>query len=492
MSERSGRGEAEKCASPRKIDSCKKAGSMNREIDFTRGGIAGKLALFSIPLIASELLQNLYNSVDALVAGNLLDQSALAAVTVCGVIAETIISFFNGMSLGSNVVIAQKKGEGSQKNTAAVIREAFFFGILFGAILSVLGVLLAPQLLRLSGAQADYYEDALMYLRIYLAGIVFTAVYNNSSGILRAMGRPDIPMVILLLACVMNLLLDLLFVWALSLGIAGVGLATVIAQAFSAFLSYCAIDRISSLRHSIRESFTARGMLTVLEALKIGVTAGLQNAIIGFSNLFVMRYMNMFPSEAVAGIGIAQRLDKFIVLPAKSFGLTVTTYISQNRGAGEYRRIKKGVPVCMVMAVGVTLLLSVIAGLFAEQCVMWFSRDEQVTSAGAAMLRIYVPLFWTMAVKDVLVGVMRGCGRNLWPTLISLFGMVVVRQAFLSISMHNGPVIEAVYYCFPLTWAVTMLLLILYYYAGFKRSLLAEPGSAVAETMTSCLKKEER
>lgn len=186
---------------------------------------------FSIPLILGELLQNLYNSVDALVAGNLVDQNALAAVTVCGVIANLVVNFFNAMSIGSNVVVAKANGSGERERLCHTIRVTFSFGVVLGVLLSLFGILLSPQLLRLAGAQESYLRDALIYLRIYLAGLMFTVIYNNAAGILRALGRADIPFRILVVSCGMNIALDLLFVSVFDMGIAGVGVATVLSQA---------------------------------------------------------------------------------------------------------------------------------------------------------------------------------------------------------------------------------------------------------------------
>ena len=188
------------------------------------------IVLFSIPLITGELLQNLYNSVDALVVGNFVDQYALAAVTVCGVIANMVVNFFNGMSVGANIVVAKASGSGDQTRLRLAVRSAFSFGVVLGVLLSVLGILAVPQLLRFAGAQEEYFDAAQVYLCIYLAGLMFTVIYNNAAGILRALGRADIPFRILVISCGMNIILDLLLTGILCMGIAGVSLATVILE----------------------------------------------------------------------------------------------------------------------------------------------------------------------------------------------------------------------------------------------------------------------
>ena len=211
--------------------------------------------------------------------------------------------------------------------------------------------------------------------------------------------------------------------------------------------------------------------LNYLLILRIGMAAGVQSALISFSNIFVVRYMNWFSADAVAGIGIAQRLDRFVILPAKSFGITMTTFLGQNLGAGKYRRIETGEKHCAAVAVGVTLGLSAIIYAFTEQCVALFSPDAGVIASGVAMMRILAPTFWIMALREVLLGILRGCGHNLWPTVLSLVGMVGVRQVFLAVTMHIDRAVENIYYCYPVAWAATLLLVAIYYFAVRKTLL---------------------
>lgn len=436
---------------------------MKRAIDFTKGNIVQAIVLFSIPLIMGELLQNLYNSIDALVVGNMVDQHALAAVTVCGVIANMVVNFFNGMSVGSNIVVSKAAGNGEKERLYCTIRVTFSFGVVFGVILSVLGIIFSPQLLQFAGEKSSYFTSALIYLRIYLAGVMFTVIYNNAAGILRALGRSNIPFQILLISCLTNIVLDILFVGVFQWGIAGVGIATVISQALSAIIAYSVINRqIQGNCFDLREMYCEGGTI-IAETMSIGIAAGVQSALIGFSNIFVVRYMNYFSAEAVAGIGIAQRLDRFVILPAKSFGITMTTFIGQNLGAGQYQRIIIGKKHCAMVALGVTVGLSMIIYIFTEQCVALFSPETEVIAVGVAMMRVFAPMFWIMALREVLLGTLRGCGKNLWPTILSLIGMVGVRQLFLAITMHYNPAIENIYYCYPIAWAATLLMLVIYY-----------------------------
>lgn len=444
---------------------------MKQRIDFTQGNMLRSIVLFSIPLITGELLQNLYNSVDALVVGNFVDQYALAAVTVCGVIANMVVNFFNGMSVGANIVVAKASGSGDRARMQLAVRAAFSFGVVLGVVLSVLGILTVPQLLRFAGTQEDYFDAAQVYLRIYLAGLMFTVIYNNAAGILRALGRADIPFRILLVSCGMNIALDLLLTGVLRMGIAGVGLATVISQGTSAVLIYRAINRCIQGNCFDLAEMLHRGKGVVAEVLGVGAAAGIQSALIGFSNIFVTRYMNWFSAETVAGIGVAQRLDRFVILPAKSFGITMTTCVGQNLGAGHYERIRKGERSCIAVALGITLALSGIVYFFAPQCVALFNAEPEVVAVGVAMMHVLAPMFWIMALREVLLGVLRGCGHSVGPTILSLTGMVGVRQVFLAFTMRKSAAVEYIYYCYPVAWAATLLLLAIYYLIVRKRLL---------------------
>lgn len=339
-----------------------------------------------------KLLQNLYNSVDALVVGNLVDHHTLATVTVCGMIANMVVNFFTGMSVGSNIVVAKATGCGEQTQLHLVIQSTFSFGVVLGVVLSLLGVAFAPQPLYLACAQDSYFNDSLIYLRIYLAGLMFTVIYNNAAGILRALGRSDIPFRILLLSCGANIVLDALFVGVFRWNIAGVGIATVISQAISTVMAYRSFNwQIQKRCFALHEMHT-QGNRIIDETMRIGIAAGIQSALISFY-IFVVHYMSWFSADAVDGIGITQRLDRFVLLPVRSFDITMTTFIGQNLGNGQYQRIKLGELHCAFVALGVTLGLTGIIYVFTEQCVALVSLEPAVIAAGVAMMRILAPLF---------------------------------------------------------------------------------------------------
>lgn len=442
---------------------------MRGQVDFTKDSIVKSLIIFSAPIIFGELLQNFYNSVDALVVGNFIGDAALAAVGVCGQIATLFVNFFNGMSVGSSVVVAQRFGKNNAVAIERAICDAFTFATLLGVVLSVAGIFGTPLLLKFAGTLPDYYAEAETYLRIYLAGLMFTVVYNSGAGILRALGDSRTPFRILIIACIGNIIADFLLVAVFSMGIAGAGLATVLSQSYSTVAVYCAIRKKTGKRCLNVDELICLGSGTVKEILSIGISAGLQSALIALSNIFVIRFLNHFDTVAVAGVGIAQRLDKFIVLPVKSFGITMTTYVSQNRGAEKYERIRNGKNKCILISLVTTAVISLFVYIFAEECVSLFNNNPKVIAIGVSMMQVFIPLLSAVTIREILLGILRGYGKTTLPMILSLIGMVGCRQVFLAISMSRNPIIENIYYCYPVAWLATIILLSGYYFAVKKK-----------------------
>lgn len=437
---------------------------MVRQIDFTKGNIASQLILFSVPLILGELLQNLYNSADAVVVGNLISDAALGAVSVCATLVNLVVSFFNGMSVGATSVVARAVGRNNREYLQQTIQSTFTFSAVLGIILSCFGVLSADFLISLSAVDARIYDEATIYLRIYLAGTLFTILYNNGAGILRAIGNTRTPFLILAISGILNILLDILFVAVFRAGVAGVAYATVISQFLSAATVYWQINyqcRIQCL--ALRTTFS-HGRSIILDVIRIGIPSGVQGALISFSNLFIWRYVNPFGIAATAGVGIAQRLDKFVSLPCKAIGVTTTTFVSQNLGARNRERVHQGIRWCMLLSIGVTVFLEFVVYLFAEPMVALFNSDPQVIEIGVNMVHTIIPLYFFLAVREILVGILRGHGYAQITMLLSLLGMIGIRQFYLWLSMSFNPTLENVYYCYPLAWGSTMLLLFVYYY----------------------------
>lgn len=436
-------------------------------IDFTHGSIIRSLVLFALPILLGELLQNLYNSVDSIVVGNFVSKNALAAVSVCATLSRLIVGFFTGMAVGGSVVTARAFGSGDKDQLRKTIRTTFAFSVVLGAALSVLGVLVAPLLLKLSSVPEDVYPDALVYLRIYLAGSLFSVIYNIGSGVLRAVGDTQRPFRILLLSCCANIVLDLLLVVIVPLGVAGVAAATVLAQLVSVVLLHRILLQIEPDFHvSFQE--LRENLAIVLDLTAIGMPAGMQGAVISISNLFVWRYINGFGSTAMAGIGVAQRLDRFVGMPCTAFGHAMTTFVSQNIGAKQYRRAKQGTWKCVILAVGYIAIMGTAVYNLADYCVVLFNPDPQVVEISVAMMHFIIPYYTFFAIREVYLGVLRGYGSGTAPMVLNIIGMVLVRQIYLAVSMQQSPDMIHIFRCYPIAWGATALLLIGYYFYYIK------------------------
>lgn len=437
--------------------------ALNKSIDFTRGSIIKQMALFTLPIAAGELLQNLYSSVDALVVGNLVGDTALAAVSVSLPLVDLVIGFFNGMSAGASVVVSQKFGEGDPEKLCISMRASFSFAAIFGVFLSFAGVILAPSLLHFTSVNSDIYAEAVGYLRIYLAGIMFTVIYNICAGIMRAVGNSKTPFVILILSCCTNIILDILFVKTFHLGIIGVGIATVMSQFLSVSLAYRKLQKTyNSFRFSLKEIVNSKN--TIAQILKIGLPAGLQNSLISFSTLFTWRYINSFNSANItAGVGVAIRIDRFVSLPSKAIGLTMTTFIAQNVGAQNYKRSREGILKGYGLSLSIVAVLSVIVFTFAPFFASLFNDNTEVLAVATNMIRTVVTLYALLATRETFLGTLRGYGDSKIPMLLSLISMIGIRQAFLAFMMHYSPAVEVVYWSFPVGWASNALLLAIYY-----------------------------
>ena len=446
---------------------------MNRtaknSINFTEGPVVKKLILFAVPIILSELLQNLYNSADSLVVGNFVSEAALAAVSVCGPITNLLIGFFNGMSIGNTVMVARAYGSGDEEHTRRAVRYAFTFSIALGVVVSTLGILLAPVLLRITGCNDEIYAEAIVYLRIYLAGLMFTVIYNCGTGILRAVGDSRSPLYVLAVTSALNIILDVLFVAVFGWGTAGVGIATIIAQGISVLLVHHLICRRTGTKAVAFRETWRDGRKLILDSVNVGFAAGLQNAMISFSNIFVWTYINQFPTAVSAGIGVANKIDRFAILPCKSLAMTTTTYVSQNIGARNFQRAKKGVWYGLGLSAAVTAVTAAALYLLAEPVASLFNRNPEVLEAAAGMVRFFAPMYSFMVVREVLLGYLRGYGRSRMPMILSLIGMIAIRQAFLAWAMPKWHTIRVIYFGYPLGWGATALLLLIYALLVYKK-----------------------
>ena len=432
--------------------------------DLTQGNIAVQVLLFSLPLMLGNVFQMLYNTVDSIVVGNFVGTQALAAVGSTTMIVNLFVFFFNGFSIGAGVVIGNLFGARDLKRlhdaVETIMTAAFILCVLFTAV-SVAGV--RPMLSFMSTPE-DVFPEATTYLRIYFAGIAGLLIYNIGSGILRAVGDTTRPLYFLILTSLLNIVLDLVFVIVFHLGIAGVALATILAQFVSAFL----IIRLLCVTKDIYR-FTWSDMHVDTELLSkvfaVGMPAAIQSVITAFSNIFVQSYINYFGSGVMAGWSCYNKIDMFIMLPMNSMAMAATTFVSQNIGAGQMKRANEGTRTTILLTLGITAVIASMIWTFAPAAVALFSQDPDVIRYGSLFLRTNVFFLLFNCINHVLAGSLRGRGDSRAPMIIMLIGFVAIRQTYLFVMTHfisNTP--AAVGFGYPVGWTATCIMEVSYWF----------------------------
>ncbi|MGI6071744.1 MAG: MATE family efflux transporter [Lachnospiraceae bacterium] len=440
-----------------------KSENKSRTMDLSQGPIFSRLMVFALPLLAGQVFQTLYNSVDSIVIGNFEGANALAAVTASGTISMIIIGFFNGMSAGSTAVFSRQFGAKQFKTLHDAIHTTVLFSFFMGIILAVAGVALTPQLLRITACPREVFDEALIYLRIYLIGVFFTSIYNTGASVLRAIGDSRSPFIFLVISSCMNIVLDIILVAVIPLGVAGVAIATVISQGASMILVFIKMMRLDD-EYRLRFSHLMIDWMLLGEIVRMGLPAGIQSSITAVSNLFVQRYINSFSPLAIAGVGAAMRVDQFAGMPCAALGLAMTTFIGQNLGAGRNDRAHKSVGVATLSTIVFVAVISAPIYLFAPHLIRIFSPDSGVIEYGAAMLKIIMPLYIFMGLNFLYGGIVRGFRYSFTSMFCTVGGMVVIRQLWLAIMLNIvAHDISYVFYCYPIGWGTTSLSLILVY-----------------------------
>ena len=384
----------------------------SRTRDMTQGSILREILLFSLPLMLGNTFQMLYNTVDVIVVGNFVGKEALAAVGSTTMITNMFVFFFNGFATGAGVVISRNFGARRYQELQDSIETTMAMTFVLCALFTILGVLGVKWMLRFMATPDDVFADAATYLTIYLGGISGLLIYNIGSGILRAVGDTTRPLMFLVLTSILNIILDLLFVIAGHMGIAGVALATIFSQMGSAVLCMRLLRKTDEIYRFVwRDMYFDKGIL--LDVFSVAVPAGLQSTITAFSNVFVQSYINYFGSSCMAGWSCYNKLDQFILLPMHSVSMAATTFVSQNIGARKYRRADRGTWTAVFFTIGVTAAIAVPLFVFAAPVNRLFTSDESVIEFAVLFIRTNVLFLVFNCVNHVLAGALRGQGDAL-------------------------------------------------------------------------------
>lgn len=435
----------------------------SKSTDLIHGHIAKSIFWFSVPLLIGNLFQQLYNTVDAYVVGNFVSKEALAAVGASSPIINMLIGFFMGLATGAGVIIAQYFGAGDNGRLKKAVHSSAALTLVMSLLLTVVGIIGTNPMLHAIGIPADVFHDSSTYLMIYFAGISFNLIYNMGSGILRAMGDSKRPLYFLIIACIVNIILDFLFVKYLHMGVAGAGYATLIAQAISAILVVIVLIR-SEGPHQLFWKQIRFHFPILKKIIMVGLPTGIQQSIVSLSNVIVQSYVNAFGSSVVAGYSATIRIDGFVNLPLQSFNMAVTTFVGQNIGAKQYERVKKGSRIALWMTMAVIATMAISLFFFGESFIAIFNSEPDVIQAGRTMQLAFVPFYIMLPVVQIYNGVLRGAGKSSVPMYIMVFNFVILRQIYLAIVTQMTSDVYFVFMGWPVTWVTCAIMFIIYYH----------------------------
>ena len=420
------------------------------------GALFPKILAFSIPLMLSSILQLLFNAADMVVVGRFAGSTALAAVGANAALINLLTNLFIGFSVGANVMVAQFYGAKKQREMSETVHSAIVLSLVCGCVLLALGIVAAPEILILMGTPEDVLGQAVLYIRIYFAGMPVILLYNFGSSILRAVGDTRRPLYYLLAAGVINIILNLLFVIGFGIGVAGVALATVISQCVSAALI---VRCMMHMEGGCRLEFKKLGMNRnqVLQIMRIGLPAGLQGTVFSLSNVLIQSSVNAFGSVAMAGNTAASNIEGFIYMAMNSYHQTALSFCSQNLGAGNYKRIRKVLLECLAMVTFVGLAMGWAAYLFGNQLLGIYSSDPQVIEIGLLRLSVICTTYCLCGIMDVLVGGLRGIGSAVLPMVVSLLGACGFRILWIFTIFQWEHSLWMLYLSYPVSWLLTAM-----------------------------------
>lgn len=432
------------------------------------GVIWKQLLLFFFPILIGTFFQQLYNTVDTVIVGQFAGKEALSSVGGSSAqIINMVVGFFTGLTAGGTVLISQAYGAFHKQRLEDALHTSYAFGILGGIGFGVLGVASASLILRLMNTPEELMEMSTLYIRIYFSGLVFVFIYNMGAAILRAIGDSKRPLYYLVVCCIVNIVLDLLLVLYFDLGVLGVAVATLISQAISAVLvTWTLMNRVECMKLSLKRIRIHPEILKSM--LQIGFPSGLQSSMYSISNMIVQAALNLLGVDTMAAWTAYGKIDSVFWMINSSFGIALTTFVGQNFGAGKWDRVKKGTKVCLGMAVGTAVCLTMILMAAGPYLLGIFTGDEAVVEIGMTMMYSIAPAFVMFVFIEIFSGSLRAQGYTFVTTMISVLGVCVYRIIWVSL-ISKGRGLRWIVSCYPISWVMCAILVSGYYFYKQKR-----------------------
>ncbi len=426
------------------------------EIDMVHGPLLGKLLLFAIPLMASSIMQLLFNAADIVVVGRFAGDESLAAVGSTTSLINLLTNLFIGLSVGANVVVAHYFGSGDKDKVSETIHTSIVISVLCGMVMTVFGTSMAGGLLRLMSSPEDVIGLATLYLRIYFLSMPAAMVYNFGSSILRAAGDTRRPLYYLLFAGMVNVALNLIFVIGFAMDVAGVAIATVVSQYISAGLILrCLMKEEGELHLSLKELHVSKDILWKI--VKIGLPAGLQGTVFSLSNVVIQSSINSFGKTVVAGNAAAANIEGFVYMAMNALYQTALSFTGQNYGAGEKKRILRVLFLCQAIVIAVGVVFGNLVVLFGRPLLHIYSDSSAVVDEGLIRMRYICSCYALCGMMDVMVGALRGIGSSVLPMVVSLLGACGLRLLWIATVFQTYHTTRVLYLSYIVTWTITTL-----------------------------------
>lgn len=427
----------------------------------TEGSIPKKIIKFAIPLFLGNLFQQLYNMADSLIVGNFLGSNALAAVTSTGSLIFLLVGFFNGTAMGAGVVISRYFGAKDYDKVRKAVHTDVAFGIAAGLLMTIIGVIFAPQILVWMNTPAEVLPNSTAYLRIYFLGSLAVVLYNVCMGILQAVGDSKHPLYYLILSSIVNIILDLIFNGVLKLGVEYAALATIISQMISVVLCVRRL-MISQDVYQLKLRELRFDPQMLKQIVSLGLPSGIQNSIISIANIVVQSNINSFGKMAMAGCGSYSKIEGFGFLPITCFAMAMTTFIGQNLGAKKYDRVKKGAVFGIICSISIAELIGIVIYIFIPHLIQMFDSEAQVIAYGTLQARTVTLCYFLLAFSHTVAGIMRGAGKSTVPMFVMMICWCIIRITYITIIVQFIDEIQVVFWAYPLTWTLSSILFLIY------------------------------
>lgn len=429
--------------------------------DLSQGSIARGIAAFALPLLGTSMVQLMYSMVDALFAGNVLGVDAIAAIGSSSLAAICLVSFFSGLSVGANVLVANRFGAKDFKGISSAALTAIFVSVIGGICVAAVGFAISPALSSAMLVPQNVFSASTLYLQIYFLSVPFIVTYNMVAGVFRGMGDSKTPLMVQVIGGAANIALDALFLLAFNFGIAGIAWATFIAQGLACaivlVLLFASSERCICLKGSHLDFACLRYIL------RVGFPCALQSMFVTLSNVFVQSAINASGSAGIAAFTAYFKLEMFIYEPVIAIGQAATVFNAQNIGAKKHARIHRGIKCCLAMACGIAICISMALLVFSNLAFSMFSSDAEVVQLGASIFAVSLPFYWLYAFVEIYAGASRGAEHAAVPMAIILVCYALGRVALLYATPLASYGVSGIAAVFPITWGVAAVLMFSYY-----------------------------